>query len=91
MFECGPMVFFIICAICNILAGIQFNYKSTSNNTLYKIINFISQLICWILSTYILHLLCLSGNTQIAWVLVLLPFIILSYQSLVYLKYVSNN
>ena len=79
MFECPPMVFYCILVVIQVAVGIysgHYSKKNYNNNMELEILTIVAHLACWALCAFILHLLCSSGNTGVAWVVVLLPLIL---------------
>ena len=83
MVECGPMVFYIVLVVVQILIGIstgkyyeyRWNNVSASNVATLNIPTIVTILTSWALCAFILHLLCSSGHKTFAWIIVLFPVI----------------
>jgi uncharacterized membrane protein len=80
MFDCPPMVFYLVLVVIQVATGIYSGYyskKNYNNSTRLEITSVLLHVACWALCAFVLHLFCASGNTGAAWVIVLMPMIIL--------------
>ena len=99
MVECGPMVFYIITAVIQLLIGFssgrynlnKYNNVSASNDVTLNIPTLVCILTCWALCAFILHLLCSSGYKTFAWIIVLFPIIFSIIEYLININPSSTN
>ena len=80
MFDCIPMIFYIITVIILILISIHRSNNSNTtiknNNKQLEIMWVMSSLLCSIIGACILYLFCSTGNKLGAWIIALLPIIV---------------
>jgi hypothetical protein len=79
MFDCIPMIFYIITVIILILISIHRSNNSNTtikNNNKLEIMWVMSSLLCSIIGACILYLFCSTGNKLGAWIIALLPIIV---------------
>ena len=79
MFDCPPMVFYLVLVVIQVATGIysgHYSKKLYNNSTRLEITAILAHVACWALCAFVLHLFCASGNTNIAWVIVFMPMIV---------------
>ena len=74
---CVPAMLYLLLSIITILMGFHEQFQLGI---------FVVKLIWMVVWVYILNLLCSKGYTTVSWVLVLLPFILIAFKSLMMLE-----
>jgi len=74
---CVPAMLYLILSIITILMGFYEQFQLSI---------FVVKLIWMVVWVYILNLLCSKGYTNVSWVLVLLPFILIAFMALMMLE-----
>ena len=74
---CNPAMLYLILSIIVILMGLSAQVQVGV---------FVVKLIWMVVWVYILNLLCSKGYTTVSWVLVLLPFILIAFMTLLMLE-----
>ena len=74
---CNPAMLYLILSIITILMGISAQVQVSV---------FVVKIIWMVVWVYILNLLCSKGYTTVSWILVLLPFILIAFVTLMMLE-----
>lgn len=70
---CGPAIVYFTFMLIHVIV---FMYQNKTNEALL-------QLICGILMTLLLQVLCMKGMTIISWIIVFIPFIFYTYMMII--------